>query len=159
MEIEKRIERIVIAKSSQGLTNQQLADMAGMAKSTIYRVFGGKVTPDSMTLQLLETALGITDTPPMEPMLVGAKDSDTIKHITETNERRVDQLRCYYNRFLAEKDRSMKTLKYVVFILFGLLLTETIFLILMIYIDARHPDIGWIRQQLGLTIRQFLNFA
>lgn len=166
MEIEKRVERIIAVKNQQGLTNQQLADMAGVAASTIYRVLGGKTNPDSTTLQLMETALGISDTPPLEPVMLGAKDDNVLKQICATHETRVGQLRCFYNRALAEKDREidfvkseLKTKKRVIYVLFSLLTIETFFVIAAIYFDAVHPDIGWIREQLGLYIGKFFNFA
>ena len=86
MDIDHQLERITAAKNAQGLTNQQLADLAGINKSTVYRIFGGKTTPDTQTLHLMELALGISDTPPVELQIVDSGDSETIKNLLKIQE-------------------------------------------------------------------------
>ena len=150
MEAENQMERIIAAKNAQGLTNQQLADLAGINKSTIYRIFGGKTTPDTQTLRMLELALGISDTPPVEPQIISTAESDAIRNLLQIQEQRVAQLRCYYNRSLAEKDRVILRERVSKIVLFVLLVLMVVFVILSTSYDATHPDIGWIRQQLGM---------
>lgn len=150
MEAENQMERIIAAKNAQGLTNQQLADLAGINKSTIYRIFGGKTTPDTQTLRMLELALGISDTPPVEPQIISTAESDAIRNLLQIQEQRVAQLRCYYNRSLAEKDRVILRERVSKIVLFVLLMLLVAFVILSTSYDATHPDIGWIRQQLGM---------
>ena len=88
MSTESQLERILEAKNAQGLTNQQFADLVGINKSTVYRIFGGKVTPDSQTIDLMEQALGISDTPPVEPEIIDQRESDTIRNLLKIQDRR-----------------------------------------------------------------------
>ena len=150
MSTESQMERILEAKNAQGLTNQQFADLVGINKSTVYRIFGGKTTPDSQTIDLMEQALGISDTPPVEPEIIDQRESDTIRNLLKIQDRRVAQLRAYYNRSLAEKDRVILRERISKIVLFVLLMLMVAFVILSTSYDAAHPDIGWIRQQLGM---------
>lgn len=149
MDIDKQVERIIAAKNAQGLTNQQLADLAGINKSTVYRIFGGKTTPDSETIRLMELALGISDTPPVEAEIIDAGESDTIKNLLRIQEQRVAQLRCYYNRSLAEKDRIILRERVSKIVLFVLLVLLVVFVIAYTIYDSSLPDAGWIRQNSG----------
>lgn len=150
MDIDHQLERITAAKNAQGLTNQQLADLAGINKSTVYRIFGGKTTPDTQTLRLMELALGISDTPPVELQIVDSGDSETIKNLLKIQEQRVAQLRCYYNRSLAEKDRIIQRERISKIVLFVLLMLLVVFVIGYTIYDASQPDIGWLRQKFGM---------
>ena len=150
MSTESQLERILEAKNAQGLTNQQFADLVGINKSTVYRIFGGKVTPDGQTINLMEQALGISDTPPVEPEIIDQRESDTIRNLLKIQDRRVAQLRAYYNRSLAEKDRVILRERISKIVLFVLLMLMVAFVIVSTSYDAAYPDIGWIRQQLGM---------
>ena len=150
MSTESQLERILEAKNAQGLTNQQFADLVGIHKSTVYRIFGGKVTPDSRTIDLMEQALGISDTPPVELEIIDPKQSDTIRNLLKIQDRRVAQLGAYYNRSLAEKDRVILRERISKIVLFVLLMLMVAFVILSTSYYAAHPDIRWIRQQLGM---------
>ena len=150
MDIDHQLERITAAKNAQGLTNQQLADLAGINKSTVYRIFGGKTTPDTQTLHLMELALGISDTPPVELQIVDSGDSETIKNLLKIQEQRVAQLRCYYNRSLAEKDRIIQRERISKIVLFVVLMLLVVFVIGYTIYDASQPDVGWLRQQFGM---------
>ena len=146
MDIDKQLERIIAAKNDQGLTNQQLADLAGINKSTVYRIFGGKTTPDTETICLMERALGISDTPPVEPEIIDARESDTIKNLLQIQEQRVAQLRCYYNRSLAEKDRIILRERISKIVLFVLLMLMVAFVVGYTIYDASQPNVGWLQQ-------------
>lgn len=150
MSTESQLERILEAKNAQGLTNQQFADLVGINKSTVYRIFGGKVTPDSKTIDLMEQALGISDTPSVELEIIDPKQSDTIRNLLKIQDRWVAQLGAYYNRSLAEKDRVILRERISKIVLFVLLMLMVGFVILSTSYDAAHPDIRWIRQQLGM---------
>lgn len=150
MDVDRQLERIMAAKNAQGLTNQQFADLAGINKSTVYRIFGGKVTPDTETIRLMEVAMGICDTPQTEPEIIGSGENEAIASLIRIQDHRVAQLRCYYNRSLAEKDRIILRERISKIVLFVLLMLMVGFVILSTGYDAAHPDIGWIRQQLGM---------
>ena len=98
----------------------------------------------------MEQALGISDTPPVEPEIIDQRESDTIRNLLKIQDRRVAQLRAYYNRSLAEKDRVILRERISKIVLFVLLMLMVTFVIISTSYDAVHPDIGWIRQQLGI---------
>ena len=149
MSTESQLERILEAKNAQGLTNQQFADLAGIHKSTVYRIFGGKVTPDSRTIDLMEQALGISDTPPVEPEIIDQKESETICNLLKIQERRDAQLRSYYNRSLAEKDRIILRERISKIVLFVLLMLMVGFVIAYTIYDASNTNVGWIQSSFG----------
>lgn len=149
MSTESQLERILEAKNAQGLTNQQFADLVGINKSTVYRIFGGKVTPDGQTIDLMEQALGISDTPPVEPEIIDQKQSDTIRNLLKIQDRRVAQLRAYYNRALAEKDRVILRERISKIVLFVLLMLMVAFVIVYTIYDASNANVGWIQSQFG----------
>lgn len=155
MDIEQRLERIRSAKAAQGMNDRQLADAAGIDPSTVYRIFAGKVTPTSATLNLLEAALCISDVPRPETNILTSAESKVIADMLATNADRINQLRCHYNRQLAEKDRELDYFKsklrreeIIRYVVFGLLFALSAFVIIYTFYDAAHPDIGWIREQL-----------
>lgn len=149
MDVDRQLERIMAAKNAQGLTNQQFADLAGINKSTVYRIFGGKNTPDTETIRLMELALGISDTPPVELEIIDPKQSDTIRNLLKIQDQRVAQLRCYYNRSLAEKDRIILRERISKIVLFVLLMLMVAFVIAYTIYDASNTNVGWIQSRFG----------
>ena len=86
----------------------------------------------------------------MELEIIDPKQSDTIRNLLKIQDRRVAQLGAYYNRSLAEKDRVILRERISKIVLFVLLMLMVAFVILSTSYDAAHPDIRWIRQQLGM---------
>lgn len=56
-----RIRMIDDRRQKQGLSYRQLADMAGVSYTTVYRAISGRCCPEAATLEMLESALGIVD--------------------------------------------------------------------------------------------------
>lgn len=51
-------EMIIRARHERSLTQQQLADMAGLGQASLSRIETGKVSPDIATLQKIASAVG-----------------------------------------------------------------------------------------------------
>lgn len=148
MDLRGRIERINATRKEHGLTMQQLADMCGLSASTVSRTLSGKTEPTDYTINTMEDALGITDDPIGEPIMERAASDPILERYLNMQEMRITRMRAHYNMLLAEKNRW-------IMLLFILSLVLVIFICYILVIDVLHPDIGWIRQQLGLGFDKF----
>ena len=54
----KIAEMIIVARYEESMTQQQLADRAGIGQASLSRIETGKVSPDIATLQKIASALG-----------------------------------------------------------------------------------------------------
>lgn len=149
--MEKRIDRIIQARLEQGLSVQQLADMSSLSASTISRTLSGKTAPTEFTLRRLEESLGIMSMTAEDPIVKQAESDPMLKHYVLMWEDRICRMRSHYNMLLAEKNRW-------IWLSFSLNIILVGFVCAMLTLDVLHPDIGWIRQQLGLCTDQFNNF-
>lgn len=149
--MEKRIERIIQARQEQGLSLQQLSDMSGLSASTISRTLTGKTAPTEFTLRRLEESLGILGTDAEDPITKQAENDPMLKHYILMWEDRICRMRAHYNMLLAEKNRW-------IWLSFSLNIILVAFVCTVLTFDVLHPDIGWIRAQLGLCADQFNNF-
>lgn len=120
--MEERIEKIKAAQAAQGLSAQQLAEISTVSKSTVYRILRGETSPDSVTLDLLEEALGLT---------VPATGLDAHALACRT-------CRQSYNRQLEEKERWIKREFIVCLILVA-------FVCLILIVDIAIPTAGWVQ--------------
>lgn len=148
MELKNRIDRINTIRKDQGLSIQQLADMCQISASTVSRTLAGKTEPTDFTMSAMEQALGITDKPTGEPIMDLAASDPILERYLNMQEVRITRMRAHYNMLLAEKNRWIK-------LLFILSLVLVMFICAILILDVLHPDIGWIRQQLGLGIDFF----
>ena len=121
--MEERIEKIKAAQAAQGLSAQQLAEISTVSKSTVYRILRGETSPDSVTLDLLEEALGLT-VPPATGLDAHALACRTCRQS--------------YNRQLAEKELGIKREFIVCLILVA-------FGCLILIVDIAIPTAGWVR--------------
>lgn len=121
--MEERIEKIKAAQAAQGLSAQQLAEISTVSKSTVYRILRGETSPDSVTLDLLEEALGLT-VPPATGLDAHALACRTCRQS--------------YNRQLAEKERWIKREFIVCLILVA-------FVCLILIADIAIPTAGWVQ--------------
>lgn len=151
MDLKERIDRINATRKEHGLSIQQLADMCGISASTVSRTLTGKTEPTVYTIHALEDALGITDAPIGEPILERAASDPILERYLNMQEMRIVRLRAHYNMLLAEKNRW-------IVLLFILSLILVIFICSILVFDVLHPNIGWIRQQLGLGYSKFKEF-
>lgn len=148
MDLKSRIDRINAVKMENGLSIQQLADMCGISSSTVSRTLTGKTEPTDYTIHALEEALGITDAPIGEPILERAASDPILERYLNMQEIRIVRLRAHYNMLLAEKNRW-------IMMLFILSLILVIFICCILVLDVLHPDIGWIRQHIGIGFDKF----
>lgn len=148
--MENRIEKIIQAKQEQGLSVQQLSDMSSLSTSTISRTLSGKTAPTEFTIRRLEEALGILSMASEEPILKQAESDPMLKHYILMWEDRICRMRAHYNMLLAEKNRWIR-------LSFALNIILVVFICSVLTFDVLHPDIGWVRQQLGLGVEQFNN--
>lgn len=148
MDLKSRIERINAVRKEHGLSIQQLADMCGISASTVSRTLTGKTEPTDYTINALEDALGITDAPIGDPIMERVASDPILERYLNMQEMRIIRLRAHYNMLLTEKNRWIK-------LLFILSLVLVVFICSILILDVLHPDIGWIRQQLGLGIDFF----
>lgn len=144
MEAKDRIDEIIRAKREQGLSVQQLADMCQISASTVSRTLAGKTAPTDFTITAMEEALGITDNPIGEPIQTRAESDPILERYLNTQEVRINRMRAHYNMLLAEKNRWI-ILSFAINIILVLLICGILIL------DVLHPDIGWIREQLGIA--------
>ena len=122
--MEERIEKIKAARAAQGLSAQQLAEISTVSKSTIYRILRGETSPDSVTLDLLEEALGLT-----VPPAIGL----------DAHARACRTCRQSYTRQLAEKELWIGREFIVCLILVA-------FICLLLIVDIATPSAGWLRR-------------
>lgn len=127
---------------------QQLADMCDLSASTVSRTLAGKTEPTDFTINTMEGALGITDDPIGEPIMERAASDPILERYLNMQEMRIIRMRAHYNMLLAEKNRW-------IMLLFILSLILVMFICYILVLDVLHPDIGWIRQQLGLGFDRF----
>lgn len=143
MDTQRRIDRINNERLRQSLSYQQFADMSGVSQSTAHRTLTGKTIPEESTIDAMEAALGITDMPIGEPISEKAQTDPILERYLNTQETRIMRMRAHYNMLLAEKNRWI-TMLFILNILFVLFICG-----ILVY-DTAHPDVGWIREQLGL---------
>lgn len=151
MELKERIDRINAARKEHGLSIQQLADMCQISASTVSRTLAGKTEPTDFTINAMEGALGITDNPMGDPIMERVASDPILERYLNMQEMRIIRLRAHYNMLLTEKNRW-------IMLLFVLSLILVIFICSILVFDVLHPDIGWIRQQLGLGFSKFNGF-
>lgn len=148
MDLKSRIDRINAARKEHGLSIQQLADMCKISASTVSRTLAGKTEPTDFTTMAMEEALGITDKPVGDPIMERVASDPILERYLNMQEMRIVRLRAHYNMLLAEKNRW-------IMLLFILCLVFVIFICSILVLDVLHPDIGWIREKLGLGFDRF----
>lgn len=122
--MEERIEKIKAAQAAQGLSAQQLAEISTVSKSTVYRILRGETSPDSVTLDLLEEALGLT-VPPATGLDAHALACRSCRQS--------------YTRQIAEKEQWIRREFVVCLILVA-------FICLLLIVDIAIPNAGWVRR-------------
>lgn len=110
MEVSERIERIKREQEEMRWSVVNLSDASGVHRTTIYRIYKGEVTPDTDTLEHLESALGLSDIPAVEAKILSQKESVAISNVQMLNEKRIRQMRAHYNREAAELKRAIVAL-------------------------------------------------
>lgn len=105
-----KIDRITEEQVKQGLSLQQLADMSQLNYTTVYRIIRKGRTPSDYSIRQMEAALGISDKPVGDPTKEDLRQDPEIRQVLDTYELRILQMRAFYNRLLAERDRLIRIL-------------------------------------------------
>lgn len=154
MTVHEIVNGIIENKNKIGMSNQQLSDASGVPKTTIDRILRHDTpNPTIQTVLDLAAAVGFTfsNHPEQE---VSLPTNETVKdpmfsHIItiyenrgQAYEERIKRITSHFNMLLAEKNR---------WITFSLTLNIilVIFICAILFYDATHPDVGWIREQLS----------
>ena len=129
-----RIRMIDDRRQKQGLSYRQLADMAGVSYTTVYRAISGRCCPEAATLEMLESALGIVDgvdvihAPPEQDFPPMAE------RYIHAQENRIARLRYHYNMLFRTYTRWMVVL-----------FAANMGLVLLLYGVIAHKERGWHR--------------
>ena len=105
-----KIDRIAEEQVKQGLSLQQLADMSQLNYTTVYRIIRKGRTPSDYSIRQMEAALGISDKPVGDPAREDLRQDPEVRQVLDTYELRIRQMRAFYNRLLAERDRLIRIL-------------------------------------------------
>ena len=105
-----KIDRITEEQVKQGLSLQQLADMSQLNYTTVYRIIRKGRTPSDYSIRQMEAALGISDNPVGDPAREDLRQDPEVRQVLDTYELRIRQMRAFYNRLLAERDRLIRIL-------------------------------------------------
>lgn len=149
MEVSKIIDGINKKKAEMNISNQTIADASGVPKSTVDRILR-KDTENPSAQNILDIAAAVgyriggdIEKPPFPA------DEKLVEYIMQLNDDRISRMRAGHNQVLAEKDRRIENYeKYIHGLIIAVILLVAI-IILMLVVDVIHPDIGWIRQQVG----------
>lgn len=159
MDVSEIIDGINRKKDELGITNQVIADSSGVPKSTVDRILR-KETPNPGAQNILDMATAVG-------YRIGGEiqrpdfpnDEKMVEYVMQLNDDRIARMRAAHNQVLAEKDRIAaekdKRIETYERYIHGLIISVVMlvaFIILTLALDVIHPDIGWIREQLG-TIR------
>lgn len=133
------IDGILAKKQEKGLSNQQLADAAGIPRSTVDRILR-KDTPNPSMQNILDLAgaVGYQIGVPMPDKPRHRDDDQQIAYLVRTYEDQIARLRAHYNMLLAEKNRWINYL-------FVLTIVLVVFIMLILLFDVFQPAVGWIQ--------------
>lgn len=162
MTVKEIINGLIAQKQKIGLTNQQWSDASGVPCSTIKRIVSGETpNPTMQTLLDLASAVGYDFSTRDGPAVKG-QDTETldpmVRHLihvydgqARANEERIKRNTAHFHMLLAEKNR---------WLIFSLTLNIILVAVIIGVLawDVTHPDIGWIREQLGITSRGEFGF-
>lgn len=88
------LEQIIDEMRRRHISPRELAERSGVSRSTIYRILNREVTPDTATMQLLESALGIRREAKTPPSIhIDFSDRRCYKSVTVVITRRKRRLR------------------------------------------------------------------
>ncbi len=150
MNVSDIIDGIIKKKEELEMTNQALADASGVPKSTVDRILRKEAASPSIQNVLdIAAAVGYRFGGDIQKPDFPVDEKFT-NYIMQLNEDRILRMRAHYNQLLAEKNRWIHYLFFLCMILI-------VFIMMMLVIDVLHPDIGWIREHLGLVRKIFPN--
>lgn len=135
--MQEMISALIAAKEQQGLTNQQVSEMSGVALGTVGRIFSGAADdPKFQTICQLAAALKVS----LDGTVFKVDQSGNTKVVVpqaSESDKVVNILRDVIHRQQKEKR-----------ILFACLMLMIVFVMAILIIDLTNPNIGWFRSAL-----------
>lgn len=152
MDVFAIIDGINARKTEIKMTSQQIADASGIPKSSVDRVLRKSTdNPSAQVIFGIAEAVGYRFSENQEmPTAVDSNSNQYISHIISMYQDQLTESRRDRNLVTAEKNRWIA-------LSFALNIILVVFLCAILTFDVLHPDIGWVRQQLGLGVEQFNN--
>ncbi len=135
--MQEMISALIAAKEQQGLTNQQISEMSGVALGTVGRVFSGAADdPKFQTICQLAAALKVSLDGTMFKLDQSGQTKVVVPQASESD-KVVNILRDVIYRQQKEKR-----------ILFACLMLMIVFVMTILIIDLTDPNVGWFRSAL-----------
>lgn len=149
--MQKLVEKLIEKKAELGVTNAWIAEESGVPESTVTKVMNGtNKSPQMATLVPIAEALDVPlSSKTIERITAQSEPAPTTEMVNQTiaaMERSHERLTAEMEKRIADKDRQIRHMWWVIIILAILFLSCVIgFVILYIY-DHSVPDRGWITQ-------------
>lgn len=137
--MDKIVEELKKIKEENGLTNADVSKMSGVPIGTVNRVFSG--TNGSHSYATIE--------PIKEALLPLAKPEEVQSMHEEKNRVLIGEIERLYEKMLTEKEKELRKCERLRNISLIANVVMVLIIIVFLFIDIMHPDIGWIRQALG----------
>lgn len=125
------LEYLQTLKAQSGLTNEQIADLSGVPKNTVTRIFGGEtVNPSFQNVADIVKALhGSLD----EMAMIQVEEDAPVEHESES------RLVLLYREIIRGKDKWIRTLA----VALGSVMAIVMFLLIF---DIMNPTVGWFQR-------------
>lgn len=146
MDISDHLLELDALRKARGVSHQELAEVCGVSKATIYRTMNGETEPTARLVQDIEAALQYT---PEEAPQIAPPSNSTEEYVeylkamitrqSEDNRRHIMQLQTHYSILNRQNRRVILVLGISVAVL-------VIFLVGWLIFDIMHPEIGWIQR-------------
>lgn len=133
--VQDIISGIIAKKEAHGLTNQQIADIANVSKSTIDRLMrnDGVASTTAQTLFDVADAVGYR--------IGGAEEDPAVQRVIDLYEARIRQTELHHAQMMSSQNHWLRFLSILCVALFA-------FVIVVLLYDVMHPDVGWIQDRL-----------
>lgn len=137
--MDRIVEELKKIKEENGLTNADVSKMSGVPVGTVNRVFSG--TNGSHSYATIE---------PIKEALLPLAKPEEVRHMhEEKNKVLVGEIEQLYERMLTEKEKELHKCERFRNISLIANVVLVFIIIVFLFIDILHPDLGWIRQALG----------
>ena len=146
MDIPEHLSELDDLRKARGISQQELAEVCGVSKATIYRTMNGETEPTARLVQDIEAALQYTpeEAPQIAPQANSTEEyveylKATITRQSEDYRRHIMQLQTHYSLLNRQNRRVILGLVIAVAVL-------VVFLVGWLIFDIMHPEIGWIQR-------------
>lgn len=152
MEVFNIIDGINAKKAEMKMTNQQVANAAGVPESTVNRILRKETTdPRIQSVLAIAEAVGYDFSAPGAQSIGNEQEGQYIRHIISMYQAQIADLKRANNQLRAEKNRTIDILSTVL----GVAIGGWICIYMM---DITNPHAGWFQDQGQINI-SVLTFA